>query len=129
MFYYEVTSNVFPFTVKVTGRATSTSDIIIPPTVINDGTNYTVTTIGEFAFDQIQLNSVSIPNTITDIGAAAFRLCLLTSITIPDSVISIGEAAFTGNNWCFFWYRKYEYSYNREWCDEYWKKCFWWKYC
>ncbi len=95
---YEVTSTVFPFTVKVTGRATSTSNIIIPPTVINDGTNYTVTTIGEFAFDQIQLNSVSIPNTITDIGAAAFRLCLLTSLTIPDGVISIGQAAFTGNN-------------------------------
>ncbi|WP_299678057.1 leucine-rich repeat domain-containing protein [uncultured Dokdonia sp.] len=95
---YEVTSTVFPFTVKVTGRATSTSNIIIPPTVINDGTNYRVTTIGAAAFDQIQLDSVSIPNTVTTIEAIAFRLCGLTSLTLPDSLISIGEAAFAANS-------------------------------
>ena len=56
-----------------------------------------VTTIGEFAFDECSsLTSVTIPNSVTSIGGWAFSNCdSLTSATIPNSVTSIGERAFS----------------------------------
>ncbi len=64
------------------------------PSII-DG--YTVTAIGEEAFAQKLLTSVSIPNTVTSIGYRAFYLNSLEKITIPDSVITIGDEAFMRN--------------------------------
>ena len=45
---YTITSSTSPFTVEVTGRASgnSATDIDIPDTVTNNGTTYSVTTIG-----------------------------------------------------------------------------------
>ena len=63
--------------VEVTGRApgNTATDIVIPDTVVDSGTTYSVTTIGGYGF--------------------YFKA--LTSVTIPDSVTTIGESAFYGN--------------------------------
>lgn len=92
--------------------------ITIPATVIIDGKTYTVTAIGERAFNDCgYLASVTIPNTVKTIGECSFYHCInlanlnipnsvttiksqafyysgLKSITIPNSVTSIGQGAF-----------------------------------
>lgn len=71
-------------------------DIIIPETVTYEGRKYSVTSIGDCAFQNcFDLSSVTIPNSVTSIGALAFSKCTgLTSVTIPNSVTSIGSCAF-----------------------------------
>ena len=71
-------------------------DIKIPKKIIYDSKNYTVTAIGERAFQNCSsLTSVMIPNSVTAIGEGAFCDCSsLTSVTIPNSVTAIGKSAF-----------------------------------
>ena len=71
-------------------------DVVIPSSVDYNGTTYSVTSIGDWAFAGCSsLTSIQIPNSITSIGEHAFRGCSsLTSIEIPNSVISIGDSAF-----------------------------------
>ena len=68
----------------------------IPATVPINGTEYSVTSIGNYAFsDCRRLQSVTIPNSVTSIGNSAFEGCEdLESVTIPNSVTSIGNSAF-----------------------------------
>ena len=70
--------------------------MVIPETVMYNGTAYTVTSIGDWAFRWCQgLTSVSIPNTVTSIGSNAFSSCWdLTSVTFRNSLVSIGDYAF-----------------------------------
>ena len=71
-------------------------EVVIPEYVEHDGTAYSVTSIGDYAFHWCSgLTSVTIPNSVTSIGKSAFRACSgLTSVTIPNSVTSIGNNAF-----------------------------------
>ncbi len=73
-------------------------NLVIPSTVTNNGTTYSVTSIGNHAFcDCSGLTSVTIPNSVTSIGERAFSGCSgLTSVTIGNSVTSIGGSAFSG---------------------------------
>lgn len=57
-----------------------------------------ITTIGSSAFEYLNLESVTIPNSVTSIGDYAFLLNNLTSITIPSSVTTIGTGAFYEND-------------------------------
>ena len=93
--YYNITSET---TVEVSGAVSSITSAIIPETVTNNGTTYSVTSIGHHAFyDCYSLTSVTIPNSVTSIREWAFYWCSsLTSITIPNSVTSIGDRAFEG---------------------------------
>lgn len=55
-----------------------------------------ITAIGDKAFYNTGVSSVSLPQSITTIGANAFGKCsALESIAIPDAVTSIGENAFS----------------------------------
>ena len=111
--------------VIITGTTSGTAlngSIMIPSTFTVSGTTYTVKEIGENAFRDTLITSVTIPASVTSIGTAAFDRCfsltsltfddiqnsvlatidvaafqsapINTSIAIPASVISIGYAAF-----------------------------------
>ena len=71
-------------------------DVTIPETVTYNGNTYSVTSIGECAFNNCSvLTSITIGNTVTSIDFGAFASCsTLTSVTIPNSVTSIGANAF-----------------------------------
>lgn len=60
-----------------------------------------ITSIGKYAFTSCSsLKSITIPNSVTSIGSCAFLLCSnLKSITIPNSVIFIGSGAFEETAW------------------------------
>jgi hypothetical protein len=78
----------------VTGcTSTCPANLVIPGTL----GGYSVTTIGEFAFDRSALTSVTIPNSVTGIGEFAFEGNALTTVTIPDSVTYINGGAFDTN--------------------------------
>ena len=69
--------------------------LAIPATVTYNGVTYSVTSIGNFAFDFCKgLTSIEIPNSVTSIGTSAFAYSGLTSINIPNSVTSISVYAF-----------------------------------
>ena len=72
-------------------------EVVIPATVTYNSKTYSVTSIGNYAFNGCDgLTSITIPNSVTSIGNSAFNGCDgLTSITIPNSVTSIGNYAFS----------------------------------
>ena len=107
-FSYTHRGKTLKYTVNADGNGTTVSvaeqgvkavsgEVVIPATV-NDGkgTEYTVTSIGNYAFRSCyELTSVEIPSSVTSIGNGAFYDCYwLTSVEIPSSVISIGSSAF-----------------------------------
>lgn len=73
-----------------------TGDVVIPESVTYEGVEYSVTAIGDYAFDwNGNLNSIVMPSSITRIGNYAFHDCgKLTSVVIPENVIAIGDYAF-----------------------------------
>lgn len=94
-------------TATVSSYDDSTPDgvIDIPDTVISGGQPYTVTAIGEYAFNPSRtitnVSSVFIPATVTSIGRFAFRCCkFLATVTFAEGsqLKSIGVSAFSGTN-------------------------------
>ena len=94
--YYNITGNN---TVEVTysdrNNNTYSGSVSIPETVTNNGTEYSVTTIGESAFKGSAVTSVSMPEGITSIDYDAFYECEnLESVTLPESLTTLGSDAF-----------------------------------
>ncbi|APY07618.1 hypothetical protein BWZ20_04580 [Winogradskyella sp. J14-2] len=94
---YEVIS-VASSTVKAVDYNTAGGTVLdIPATIPNGLITYTVTEIGNNAFQSNNLTDVTLPNSITYIGESAFFINDIASLTIPDSVINIDEGAFAQN--------------------------------
>ena len=107
-------------TVELIGyKEQPTGKLVIPSTVTCDGTEYSVTRIGNEAFGFCyNLTGITIPEGVTHMGFGAFQYCTsleqvaipegvtsienwtfgycsaLTEMTIPGSVTSIGDNAF-----------------------------------
>jgi uncharacterized repeat protein (TIGR02543 family) len=71
-------------------------EVIIPSTVINGETTYTVTSIGTRAMFQCSgVTSITLPATLTSLGECAFQFCSgLSAVVIPNSVTTVYNAAF-----------------------------------
>lgn len=88
-------------TATVANYCNNTPDgvIDIPDTVTKDNIDYTVTAIGNNAFESLNVSSVFIPATVTSIGPFAFRFCkFLATVTFAEDsqLKSIGLGAFYG---------------------------------
>ena len=95
--YYNITGNN---TVEVTysdrDNNTYSGSISVPETVTNNGTEYSVTKIGEYAFQGSAVTSVSMPECITSIGQYACNECgSLETVVLPTNLDD-----FSG--WCIF---------------------------
>lgn len=116
--YYTITGSA---TVSVSnGDYAYAGDVIVPATVNNSGKTYSVTAIGENAFQsaadlesitlpeglttigdnafyQSGVKTVNLPSTLSSLGTSAFRECVnLKSIALPDALVDIKESAFDG---------------------------------
>ncbi len=78
------------------GLLTYQGDVVIPEMV----KGMPVTAIDQYAFSgNLQLTSVTIPESVTDIGAESFAVCPnLTSLTIPTGVTEIKAGTFCGKS-------------------------------
>lgn len=84
--------------VTVSGTSENPTQLNIKNSILYNGTNYTVTKIATWAFNECNtLTEVTLPNTVDEIGYQAFFKCSnLTNVTIPEGVKKIGQAAFYG---------------------------------
>lgn len=94
--YYNITGNN---TVEVTysdiNNSSYSGSISVPETVTNNGTEYSVTKIGGYAFKGSAVTSVSMPEGITSIGFEAFSGCQnLESVALPESLTTLDRVAF-----------------------------------
>ena len=72
-------------------------DVTIPSKVSHEGREYTVTAIGESAFEYCTgLGSLSLPQTLRTIRKAAFNESSLSHIELPEGLDTIGVGAFLG---------------------------------
>ncbi len=73
-------------------------DLVISGTVNDGSADYTVTTIGEKAFQNGNMSSIVIEEGVVNIADDAFWACsnYLTKATLPSTIESIGDYAFDG---------------------------------
>ena len=86
-------------TVSVTSGTSYSGNVDIPDQVTAYGITYSVTSIDDYAFAECSgLISVSIPNSVMSIGNYAFQNSGLTSLTIPKGVTTFLASPFAGCN-------------------------------
>ena len=94
--YYNITGdNTVEVTYSDKDNNTYSGSISVPVTVTNNGTEYSVTKIGSYAFQNSAVTSVSMPEGIISIDYNAFKGCQnLESVTLPESLTTLGSYAF-----------------------------------
>ena len=98
--FYNVNDDGATLTVARNTESPYSGDVVIPNFVSHDGTTYTVTAIGEYAFMYCtDLTSIVISDSVKTVGRAAFRSCTgLRNVTIGKSITTLrykkGSAIF-----------------------------------
>ena len=94
--WYNLTAETLEAEVTKSDGTEYSGPITLTATVTYDDVAYSVTSIGDWAFNGCtDLTAITIPEGVTSIGKLAFHNCRsLTDITIPESVTSIGNKAF-----------------------------------
>ena len=97
--YYNITSDVAPYTVEVTHHSDTTqkytqTSVKVPSSVVNAGKTYSVIRIGEEAFAFCAIESIDLPVSITSVGVGAFKLTFLTAPMVhwPEVLVSYDSA-------------------------------------
>ena len=100
-------------TLEVTGKATAkqVDAIIIPEDVEIDGVLYTVTRIGEKAFNGSLFKDCQFPQTLKSIGNSAFNLSDLRRVLLPEGLTEIGSSAFKSIGKDYFSSQKHKVEY------------------
>ena len=88
-------------TVKVTYQGSdemvnpyTQSSIVIPSTVEFNGNTYTVVEIGDYAFHNASLTSITIPSTVKTLGNGVFRYCNTIENIDLSSIETFGNSVF-----------------------------------
>lgn len=81
------------------GNPGLSGDIVIPPFVSFEGSDYTVTEIGEYSLEGGDVPTILLPETLTTIGGSGLRgLSNITTVTIPAGVTTLGYELFKDCN-------------------------------
>lgn len=76
-------------TAKVSSGVNATGDVVIPETVYDGETPYTVTELAKSCFRSAQVKSVTLPSTVTKIGSSAFNSSTVETVVLNEGVTSI----------------------------------------
>lgn len=88
---------IFVYTETVDGvkKHYAPSSVKLPSTLIKIG-NFAFALDPSFTYEQ-EMTSITLPEGLVEIGQTAFQNSKLTSVSIPDSVTTMGTGAFTGS--------------------------------
>ena len=77
--------------------STYSGDVTIPAQVTFEDKTYNVTGIGNYAFRNSGLTSITLPEGLVSIGKEAIYNTKITEITLPNSVTKLGESCISEN--------------------------------
>ena len=98
---YDANSVIIPGSVKSIGYRAFYGCAYLKSVIIENGSASSVS-IGDWAFAECwSLENITLSYSVTVIGNHAFESTHLKSINIPDSVVTIGDGAFHGENISF----------------------------
>jgi hypothetical protein len=84
---------------QVTSHYSYKNDIVIPDKITFQNVEYTVTSIGNYAFLNRDITNVTISNSVINIGIEAFAGCdHINNFTLGNGIRDIGHRAFTNSS-------------------------------
>lgn len=95
--FYNINPDGKTVTVTYGPQIYSASEIEIPQQVNNEGIDYTVTAIGNKAFENASVKEIKLPDSITEFQASAFYRSQISQLNYPTRLKHIRDYAFEGS--------------------------------